>query len=189
MRAKINKIINILKKGGVVICPTDTVYGLIADATDEEVVKKIFKIKKRHKKKAIPIFVKDITTAKKLAFINKEQESFLKKIWPGKFTLVLKRKSNCGLPEILFGNRKTIALRIPDYKLVNDLLKKINRPLTGTSANISGKPASTKIEEILKQFKNQKIQPDLVINAGNLKKSKPSKIIDLTKNKPKILRK
>jgi len=188
MKIEIKRIINIFKKGGVIVCPTDTVYGLIADAANKKAVEKVFKIKKRHKKKAIPIFVKDIKTAKKLAFINKRQEKFLKKVWPGKITVVLKRKPNCGLPKILFGGRKTIALRIPNYKMVNNLLEKINKPLTGTSANISGKPASAKIKEVLFQFKNQKLQPDLIIDVGNLKKSKPSKIIDLTKRKPKILR-
>jgi L-threonylcarbamoyladenylate synthase len=68
------------------------------------------------------------------------------------------------------------------------LLLIINRPLTGTSANISGKSASTKIKEVLKQFKNQKYQPDLVVSAGNLSKSKPSLVIDLTREPPKILR-
>ncbi len=66
--------------------------------------------------------------------------------------------------------------------------KKINKPLTGTSANISGQPTSHKIEEVLQQFKNQKYQPDLIVDAGNLPKSKPSKVIDLTGKKLKILR-
>jgi len=65
----------------------------------------------------------------------------------------------------------------------------INSPLTGTSANISNLPPSTKIKEVLKQFKNQKYQPDLVIDAGNLKKSRPSIVLDLTTSPTKILRK
>ncbi|MDP2363871.1 MAG: Sua5/YciO/YrdC/YwlC family protein, partial [Ignavibacteria bacterium] len=90
----------------------------------------------------------------------------------------------------LYGvTKETIALRIPNYKLVDTLLKKTNLPLTGTSANISGKPASIKIKEILQQFQNQKHQPDLIIDVGNLKLSKPSKVIDLTGFEPKILRK
>jgi len=177
---------NSIKKGEVLVCPTDTVYGLICDATNKKAVKKLFKIKKRLKEKAIPIFVKDIKMAKNLAKIDKKQEKFLKKVWPGKVTLVLKRKRG----QKIYGvDKKTIGLRIPKYKLVNVLLKKLNRPLTGTSANISGKPPSTKIKEVMRQFKNQKIQPDLILDAGNLKPSKPSTVIDLTKKKPKILRK
>ena len=100
----------------------------------------------------------------------------------------MKRRPDCDLPRRLFGSKKTIGLRIPNYKLINILLKELNKPLTGTSANISGKPASTKIKEVLKQFENKKHQPDLIIDAGNLPKSLPSTIIDLTKQPPKILR-
>ena len=84
--------------------------------------------------------------------------------------------------------KDTVALRIPKYGLVNELLKKTNLPLTGTSANLSGKPPSTKIKEVIRQFKNQKHQPDLIINLGNLRKSKPSTILDLRVFPPKILR-
>jgi len=185
----VKEIAEELKTGKVIVCPTDTVYGILADAANEKAAKKIFDIKKRQKRKPIPVFVKDIRMAKRIAFIDKKQEKFLKKVWSGKITVILKRKINSGLPKILFGQKKTIGLRIPDYKLVNILLKKINRPLTGTSANISGKLPSTKIKEVLKQFENQKIQPDLVINAGNLPKSSPSTVINLTGKKPKILRK
>lgn len=181
-----------IKKGEVIICPTDTVYGLVCDARNEVTVKKLFKIKKRMTKKPIPIFIKDIKEAKRLAFINKNQEKFLKEIWPGKVTVVLKKKNN--LPKTLFGRRKTIGLRIPKYKLVNVLLEKLNHPLTGTSANISGKPASTKIKKVLRQFNTAPlakgaVQPDLILNAGNLKLSKSSTVIDFTREKPKILRK
>lgn len=189
-KKNLKKIIEIaketIKEGRILVCPTDTVYGLIADATNKKAVKKLFKIKKRKNKKPIPIFVKDIKTVKKIAEINKEKEKILKKLWPGKITVILKRKK--GLQ--LFGvGKKTIGLRTPDYKLVNILLSKLKRPLTGTSANISGRKATTKIKEVISQFKNKKDLPDLILSAGNLKKSLPSTVIDLTKKKPKILRK
>ncbi len=177
-----------LEKGQVVVSPTDTVYGLLADASNKNAVERVFKIKERDKGKPIPIFVKDIKMAKKLALIDKKQEHFLKEVWPGKITVVLKRKTNNGLPDVLFGRRKTIALRIPDYKLVNDMLKKINKPLTGTSANISGRGSLVKIKEILEEFEHKNAKPDLVLDAGNLLEKHPSSIIDLSKNKPKTLR-
>ncbi len=182
----IKKAVKSIKRGEIMVCPTDTVYGLVADATNKKAVEKLFKIKERSRK-PIPIFIKDLKTAKKTAQINKEQEKFLKRAWPGKVTAVLTRKNK--LPKILFGKRTTIGLRIPKYKLVQELLKKINRPLTGTSANISGKPATTKIKKIIKQFKNQRFQPDLILDAGDLEPSKPSMVIDLTGSKQKILRK
>ena len=178
-------VVKSIKEGKVVIFPTDTVYIPVADATNKKTVKKIFLIKKRSPKKPIPIFVKDIKMAKKIAKIDKRQEKFLKIVWPGRVTAVLRRKKS----EIkLYGVAKdTIALRIPNFKLVNFLLKELDRPLVGTSANISGKPASGNLKEVLDQFKDQKHQPDLVINAGILP-GKPSKVMDLTVSPPQILR-
>jgi len=185
----IQKAIKYIRIGKVLVCPTDTVYGLICDAKNEKAVKKLFQIKKRSKGKPIPIFVRDIKMAESFAHINENQKNFLEKVWLGKITVVLKRKEDCGLPKILFGKIRTIGLRIPNFELVNILLKKLNQPLTGTSANISGRPASTKIKEVLKQFENKKNQPDLILDFRDLKPSRPSKVIDLTKGKIKILRK
>ena len=179
------KIIENLKNGNVIVCPTDTVYGLIGDATNKKAVDKIFKIKERSVNKPLPIFVKDIKRAKKIAWIDKKQEEFLKKNWPGKTTVVLKRKKDkkiYGLAE------KTIALRIPDYQLINLILEKNNLILIGTSANLSNQPASTKIKQVINQFKDKDFQPDLIIDVGNLKLAKPSKIIDLTGSEIKVLR-
>lgn len=185
-KTKLILIINLLKKDKVIIFPTDTVYSLAADATSKKAVKKVFQIKKRSPNNPIPIFIKDIRMAKKLAIIDKIQEKFLKTVWPGKITVVLRRrKSKIKLFNV---DQKTIALRIPNFKPVNFLLKKLNRPLVGTSANISGKPASGNIKKVLSQFKNQKHQPDLVIDAGNLPKRKPSTVLGLTVSPPKILR-
>lgn len=182
----LQEIIKAVKEGKVLVCPTDTVYGLICDAKNKKAVTKIFRIKKRPKGKPISIFVKDLRMAKKFANINKKQEKFLKRAWPGIITAVLKPKKN--LPHNISQSKNTIGLRIPKYKMIITLIDKINRPLAESSANISGKPASGNIKKILSQFKNQKNQPDLVINAGNLPKSKPSAVLDLTTFPPKILR-
>lgn len=175
-----------VKEGEIIICPTDTVYGLIADATNKKAVERLFSVKKRRKEKAIPIFIKDLKTAKKLAVIDKTKEQFLKRAWPGKITVILKRKKS--RIRIYGVNKNTIGLRIPGNKIINFLLLKLNFPLTGTSANISGKPPSGNIKKILSQFKNKKHLPDFVIDIGNLPKSKPSIVMDLTVQPPKILR-
>lgn len=167
----------VVKKGGVLICPTDTIYGLVCDVTNKKAIEKLFKIKKRPPNKPIPVFVCDIKMAKEIVNMNKKQVEFLEKVWPGAVTVVLKRKSREG----------TIGLRVPDHKFVLGLAEHIG-PLTGTSANISGQPGSTKIKDILRQFKKQKNKPDLVIDAGNLPRSKPSTVIDLTIWPPEILR-
>ena len=184
----VNKTANILKNGGVAIFPTDTVYGFLADAGNKKAVEKIFKIKKRARSKPLPVFVKDIKAAKELAEITKDQEKILKKHWPGKYTFILKLKASKNLSKLVIGKNNTIGIRIPKYKFLNDLLKKINKPLAQTSVNISGKPEIKKIKEIIAKFADNKNKPDLIIDGGDLLKSKPSKIVDLTGIEKKVLR-
>jgi L-threonylcarbamoyladenylate synthase len=173
---------NFIKNGKVVIFPTDTVYGLLADARNQKAVAKIFSIKKRNKKQYLPVFVKDTKMAEKFGQVEKQQKILLKKYWPGKITVVLKRKENIKLYGL---DKKTIAIRIPKQKFLNTLLDKLNFPVVQTSANISGVLPITNAEDIFKQFKKNK--PDLIIDGGELK-TKSSKIIDLTIKPYKILR-
>src|SRR3990167_204512 len=119
----------LLKKGGVVVCSTDTVYGFLADASNKKAVEKIYKIKKRPKSKPLSVFVKDIKIAKEIAIIDEKQEKRLKKYWPGKYTFILKLKVESRKLKVFGIKKNSIALRIPKYKFLNDLLKKINRPL------------------------------------------------------------
>ncbi|HCM36559.1 MAG TPA: threonylcarbamoyl-AMP synthase [Candidatus Wildermuthbacteria bacterium] len=174
-----------LEAGGVVVCPTDTVYGLLADAANKKAVQKVFEIKGRPKNRALPVFVKDIKMAKRLARISKKQEAFLEKTWPGKVTAVLENRGV--LPEGL-EERGTVALRIPNYELIHKILQKLDRPLTGTSANISGEPACLDGKEVLAQFRGRKAQPDVLLDAGKLPPSKPSMIIDITGKDYTVLR-
>ena len=174
-----------LNKGKIIVCPTDTVYGMICDVRNKKSVNKLFEIKMRDKQKFIPFFVKDIKMAKSLAKVNKEQNSFLKTAWPGRVTVILERKKG----KKLYGvNNNKIALRVPDHKLIKDLFKNINFPLSGTSANVSNKKSTINIKEVIDQFKNNKILPNLIIDGGRLNKRKPSTIFDLTVKPFKILR-
>lgn len=179
IKPDIKKSVEAIKEGKVLICPTDTVYGLICDANNKEAVERLYKIKKRPKNKPIPVFISDIKMAKEIAEINKEQEKFLKKVWPGATTCVLTMKGGGG----------TIGLRIPNHKWLLHLVEQLNGPLAETSANISGRPASTKIKEVLKQFTLSRVEgPDLAIDGGDLPPSKPSTVVDLRFSPPKILR-
>lgn len=175
-----------LKRGEVIICPTDTIYGLICDAKNKKAVEKIFKIKKRSFQKIISIFVKDFKMAKKFARINKSQEKFLKKVWPGKVIAILRAKGK--FPKGIICRQGKIGQRIPKYKLLNEILNKFKESIAQTSANFSGNPTPALLKETLRQFRNKKYQPDLAIDAGRLS-GKPSKVIDLTRSTPKILRK
>lgn len=171
--------------GKVIICPTDTVYGLVCDATNKKAVDKLFRIKQRPRTKHISVFVKDFKMAQKFSEVDEKTTKVLKKIWPGKVTIVLKRKKGIRLYGV---GKTTIALRLVKYELINYLLHRIDKPLSATSANISGEKESGKIKEILNQFRDKKHKPDLVVDAGDLPKSLPSTIIDLTGPKIKILR-
>ncbi len=175
IKPDIKKAAKALKEGKVLICPTDTVYGLVCDYGNKKALERLFKIKKREKEKQVPVFVKDVEYAKKLVKVDKRQEELLKKVWPGQVTAVLKGKKG-----------GTLGLRIPKYEFINELLKETSLPLTGTSANVSGNAPSTRFKEVVSQFED--LKPDMAFDAGNLKESEPSTVIDLTICPPKILR-
>lgn len=182
----IEEAVEIIKKGEAVVVPTDTVYGLTANALDEKAVRRLFLIKERPINKPFSVFVKDLKMAKKIACIDSKSEKILKKFWPGQITFIFKKKKI--ISDFLTAGKKTIGLRIPDCLIIKNLFDFLDFPLIGTSANISGKPASGEIEKVIEQFQNKKKQLDLILDTGNLPKSKPSTIVDLTSETPKILR-
>lgn len=174
-----------LRAGNIVVFPTDTVYGMLADATNTHAVQKVFEMKKRPVSKALPLFVKSIGEAKKLAYIDSKQEKFLRNHWPGSTTVVLRRKQS---RMTLYGVKKdTIALRIPKYKPLQALLKNLSFPVSATSANLAGQSPARTFREVLKQFHTQKSRPDFFVNGGILK-GNPSAIVDLTVFPYKTLR-
>lgn len=183
----IKEIITALKNGAVLVLPTDTVYGLVCDASNKNAVEKIFDIKKRDKSKPLAVFVKDIEMAKEFAEINEKQEGILKESWPGAVTFVLPAKP--GLASLVY-KENTIAMRAPDYDLIFKILEEFGRPLAQTSANISGQPATTKIGEVIRQFEVIATSDVaiLVVDAGNLLENKPSKVVDLTTSGGEVLR-
>lgn len=167
-----------------VVYPTDTVYGLLANAFDAKAVKKVYTIKKREPGKPLPVFVKSIEAAKLIAEISETNQEKLLAAWPGKTTFVLNLKAGVNL---FAAQGKTIALRMPGHDFLLALLKIVDFPVIGTSANLAGSGPFNKISDVMAQFKYSDEQPDLVIDAGNLPEAKPSTIVDLTNNE-KILR-
>ena len=176
----------VMLAGGAGVFPTDTGYGLGVDATNEKAIRKIFKIKQREQEKALSVIVRDIAMAKKVALIDSKIEKSLKNILPGAITVILRKKDK--LPEILTAGKETIGLRIPDYKLTHLLCENMGRPFVATSANISGEIETTKIASVFKYFEGAIHRPDLILDAGNLKCSQPSTILDLSGFLPKIVR-
>ena len=176
-----------LENGGVIVFPTDTIYGLGANALDEDAILKIYKIKKRDTGKPISVLVRDIQMAKKIACIDSRAEEILKRIWPASITVILRKKDI--IPYALTGGEENVALRISSNEFIKKLFEKIDFPLTATSANLAGEPNLLKAEDIRQKFENEKYAPDLFINNGNLENPLPSTIIDLTDiNKPRLVR-
>ncbi len=182
----LEKAAEIISRGGVVAAPSDTVYGLFADATNPDAVQRVFRIKHRPETKALPVMVRDAEMAAQLACLDSRLERILGMIWPGAVTVILRKKFN--LPELLTGGKNTIGLRYPDYKLLHYLIQLVGKPLTATSANISGEEPTNKVEDIIKQFHRGLLRPDLILDAGELKFCEPSTVLDLTSEKPKIIR-
>lgn len=174
-----------LCRGGIVVAPTDTVYGILGDATKTEVIKKIFAMKGRPSEKALPIFVKDIATARKYAYISDAKTKFLEKVWPGAVTVIFHHKKK--LPGILTGGLDTIGIRISKNEFILKLLSRLEFPLVQSSANISVKPPAKNTKEIDDYFGRNKIKPDLTIDAGEVA-GKPSTVVDFTRKEPILLR-
>ncbi|KHO47786.1 MAG: tRNA threonylcarbamoyladenosine biosynthesis protein [archaeon GW2011_AR5] len=160
----------VLADGGLIIYPTETVYGIGADATSDKAVKKVIAVKKRSPAKHIIVAVSDIKMARKYAIITKKVELLAKAFMPGPLTLILESKEPARNAV-----RKKIRFRIPDNKFVLSAIRKLGKPITTTSANISGGENLYKISDIIKTFDGR---VDLIIDAGNIPKRKPSTVFD-----------
>jgi L-threonylcarbamoyladenylate synthase len=172
-----------LEDGNIIAVPTDTVYGLIADAYNEKAVNKIFKTKLRPKKLPLIIFVSSIEEAKKIGHFSKYDELLAKAFWPGDLTLIVKRKSN----KIFYGHKSstTVGIRIPNHKALLNLLIETKKPLASTSAN-SHKGKTPKNIKELDIISNKEITYTLVSNhkiAGS-----ESTIVSLINDKVNIFR-
>ncbi len=167
-----------LADGAVAIFPTETCYGLGCDATDETAIKRIFEIKKRNKKKALPIIVSNMRMAEQYCYITQPTKRLIQKFMPGPLTLVVKAKRN--LPKALTTNSGKIAFRISGNKIANALSKELGKPIVATSANLEGKKEIYSGKEAIAKFANC---VDVIIDAGALPKRKPSTVYDTIEKK------
>ena len=174
----IETAVKTLKKGKIIIYPTESSYGIGCDATNLRACKKIFSLKKRTKTKSLPFIVFDIKTAEKYGKLTKLDKKLIKKFMPGPLTLIVEKKYK-KISNIV---NKDFVFRIPENKWARLLAKKLKKPVVSTSANISGKKPVFKIIKIIEQFNNK---VDIILDGGNLPENKPSTIL---KNN-KIIRK
>ena len=183
----ITKTCQILNSGGLVIVPSDTVYGLAVDATNKLAVQKLIQFKKRRPGKAISVFVESLKQAEGIVVINKNQRFMLEQILPGPFTVVLLSKHK--LAKDLESEKGTLGIRIPQFDFINKLVRVFGKPITATSANISGQSYHYFISSFLGSLSNKKKELlDLIIDFEKLPRNRPSTVIDLSEGKLKILR-
>ncbi len=177
------KGVSILKKGGVIAFPTDTVYGLGADAFNFTAVERIYGIKDRSKSHPFPLLIADVKQLTALANPIPELARFLaRQFWPGGVTLVLSKIDS--VPAHL-ASGPTIAVRVPNHPTCLTLLQHLARPLIGTSANLSGQPAALTADEVRQQLGDR---VDLIIDGGRCPGGKESTVLDITREPPVVLR-
>ena len=185
-QAVLERAVQVLVRGGTLIVPTDTLYGLACNALDPAAVGKIFDVKHRSYVRALPMLVRDMSWARELAYITPEQEKLVSHFWPGKVTFVFPRRPI--VPAIMSGGGSTIGLRAPNHPFLQDLLKHVGYPLAGTSANVSGDQPFNDARHIIESFSLTAPQPDLILDSGTLPPSEPSTVVDLSGRVPRILR-
>lgn len=176
----------VLRAGGVVIYPTDTLYGLGADAFSDEAVEKIYRIKARDESRPVHCVVTDIEMASQYAEINETARKLAEKFFPGPLTIVVEKKSE--VQEGIARHARAVGFRIPKNDFCGALARELGKPYTTTSANVSGKPTMSTVSKILEQFGRAGNEVDLVIDAGELPKSFASTVVRVLGSEIRILR-
>lgn len=182
----IKKAEDILATGGIVSFPTETVYALAADATNDAAIQRIYAIKDRNRNKPLSLLLKDIGAVQKLCYVDTRAKLLLETYAPGSLTLILPLKEENSLSPFAHNKSNTIGVRIPNHKGALALLHKTASPLVGTSANPSGMAEATNAEEVQHIFGEA---VDLIISDDTTHcTSIASTVLDLTQGEPVILR-
>ncbi|HBU70339.1 MAG TPA: threonylcarbamoyl-AMP synthase [Elusimicrobia bacterium] len=171
--AKLKEAVSALEKGGVVIFPTDTVYGMAANAFNAAARKKIYALKGRHFTKPLILMVPNIAAASLVAEVPHKAIKIAKKFWPGPLTLIFPTSTH---GKMVMGGRKDVGVRIPDDSVAGMLLKLCPFPLATTSANPSGKESAVDAKTAEKYFGGKL---DLIIDSGACRHARESTVIDM----------
>jgi len=149
----IKKASEYLKQGHLVVFPTETVFGIGGDAFSDKAIKKIFKVKKRPIFNPLIVHIKDKDSIEDNAIINKKAEILINYFMPGPLTLILPINKKSKISKFVTAGLNTIALRVPSHKIIKSILEEFGRPIAAPSANISGKPSSTRANDAYNAFK------------------------------------
>ena len=183
MYGEIDLALRLLQDGGVVAIPTDTLYGLAADALNPVAIEKVFAIKERPEGLALPVLLADPEQLHQVADVVPDQlRAVAEAFWPGAMTLIIKRKRS--LPPRLTAGNPTVAVRVPDHPVPRELARGLGRPITGTSANISGAADPKTLGELRKQVGDR---VDLLVASGPVPAGSASTIVDLSGDGPRLI--
>lgn len=182
---KINAPAKIIKNGGIVVFPTETVYGIGVNGLDKQAIERLYKIKKRPIDKPISLLVSDMQMIEYLAKdISDIEYRIMKSFFPGPLTIILKKKEI--IPDILTANKNTVGIRMPSDKIAQKIIEYVKSPIATTSANISGNLSGIEIKDIINDF-GQNV--DYYIDSGKSKIGTGSTIVEVINGIPCILRK
>ncbi|MCJ7605887.1 MAG: L-threonylcarbamoyladenylate synthase [Dehalococcoidales bacterium] len=184
--AILGQAVKLLKKGEVVVCPTDTGYAFAANALDVRAITRVFALKGRSFSNPIHIAVTSIGEAEKYAVVNEEARYLAEHYLPGGLTLVMTKKET--VPSMLVAGMDTIGVRIPDNKIILELVQQTGFPLTTTSANVSGKPGTYAVEEITEQLGDDIDDVAMILDGGKIKTREVSTIVDVSVRPPQLIR-
>ena len=176
--------VQVLRDGGVVAFPTDTLYGLGADVFNLDALQKVFDIKERPAGLALPVLIdswKQFETV--AADVTQVARTLAEKYWPGPLTLIVSKAD--AVPDLLTAGAPTVAVRVPDHPVPRSLARMFGGPITGTSANRSGEPDLKSLEELTAQLGSR---VDYVVTAGPAPMGTASTVIDITEDSPKLIR-
>lgn len=182
--SKLQKAGKVIANGGLVLFPTETVYGLGANGLNETAVKKIYIAKGRSSDNPLILHISDYEMLKTIAqSISEIEYKLINAFWPGPFTIILKRTSI--VPNTVTGGLDTVGVRMPSNKIAHELIKYSGVPIAAPSANISGKPSGTNLDDISGELFNK---VDYIINGGNCDIGLESTVVRVIDNVPHILR-
>ncbi len=181
----INKAVKILNDGGIIALKTETVYGIACNANNIFSIEKVYNLKKRPFFNPLIIHVNNLEMAKKIAVFDDLSKKIAKYFWPGPLTLILPRKKNSLIEDFAVAGLNTIALRIPNSKVFQKVIKKFKKPIAAPSANPSGYISSTNAKHVLDSFGRN---IELIIDSGKSYFGLESTILDTTKKKLFITR-
>ncbi|HIO21060.1 MAG TPA: threonylcarbamoyl-AMP synthase [Nitrospirales bacterium] len=181
---RIGEAADILRNGGVVAFPTETVYGIGARAYDEQAIRRIFAIKARPHNNPLIVHVASIEQVDSLvADIAESAKNLMATFWPGALTIVL--PGSARVPQVITGGLTTVAVRMPDHPVASTLIRLLGEPIAAPSANRSGRPSPTHVEHVHRDVGND---VDMVLDGGTCRIGLESTVIDMSLDIPCILR-